>query len=94
MRDLLSVEAHRAAAGFEPDPARLRAGWDFRFVADARRVEETVQLYRELGFEVTADPVHGRQIADACVTCQLVTALQFQAVYTRKTGDAKSEIPG
>jgi hypothetical protein len=81
---LVAQEAHRAAAGFQPDPALLAEGWAFRFVADARRAEEMVALYRDVGFEVTAVPVHGRQIAEACTACRLVTALGFQAVYTRR----------
>lgn len=84
LRELIALEAHRAAAGFEPDPALLAEGWQFRFVADSLRAEESAQLYREVGFEVRSEMVRGRQIADACTSCQLVVALRFQALYTRE----------
>jgi hypothetical protein len=86
LQALVAQEAHRAAAGFQPDPALLADGWEFRFVADGRRAEEMAALYREVGFDVTAVAVHGAQIAEACTACRLVTALQFQAVYTRRGG--------
>lgn len=80
---LIALEAHRAGVGFRPDPARLAEGWEYRFVADARRAEESIALYRELGFEVTADPV-GAPISAACADCALAAALGFRALYTRR----------
>lgn len=65
------------------DPARIAAGWTRRFVVDASRCEEMVRLYRDLGYEVVADPVRPEDIADECDDCQLVAALQFRLIYTR-----------
>jgi hypothetical protein len=86
LRPLLEVEAHRAGIHVEPDPARLAAGWQFRFVADAARVEAATALYRELGFEVCTDPIAGSAIAPACAECRLTALFQFRAIYTRRPG--------
>lgn len=81
---LLRVEAHRAGIQIEPDPARVAAGWQFRFVADAPRVEAALALYEELGFETCADPIPPAAIAPACGECRLVALLKFRAIYTRR----------
>ena len=80
---LVALEARRASVGFRPDAARLAAGWEYRFVADGGRAEESVTLYRELGFEASADPV-GAAVSPECQDCQLVAALSFRAIYTRR----------
>lgn len=83
---LIAVESHKAEVGFEPDPARLADGWEYRFVADGARAEESAALYRELGFEVCADPV-GAAASPACADCRLVALLHFRAIYTRRPSD-------
>lgn len=65
-----------------PDPARLAGGWTPRFVAGPDRVEEVVQLYRELDLEVAADPVAPERLQDQCRDCR-VALLRFRYVYTR-----------
>jgi len=65
---------------------RVAAGWEFRFVAEGKRAEEMIELYRELGFEVAADPVGGEVVGegrDDCVACQELAADRFTAIYTR-----------
>lgn len=66
------------------DPARVAAGWVFRFVADRARAEEAVRLYQELGFEVAADPVAPGNLAQDCEGCPVVDALGFRMIYTRR----------
>jgi hypothetical protein len=65
------------------DPERLAAGWERRFVADARRAEEAMELYRQLGYEVCADPVTAGDLAPGCDACELATLLRFATIYTR-----------
>jgi hypothetical protein len=69
--------------GTRPDPKRLAEGWEHRFVATGERVEEMVALYRELGFEVVADPVHREGMDDGCLTC-FSGGLEYRAIYTRR----------
>ncbi|UCC73639.1 MAG: hypothetical protein JSV86_03485 [Gemmatimonadota bacterium] len=68
----------------EGDPARLADGWERRFIADARRAEEAIELYSRLGYEVCADPVRPDELGEECDDCQLLAALQFKMIYTRK----------
>jgi hypothetical protein len=83
---LLRAEAHRWAmeAAAAPDPVRLAAGWERRFIAAGSRVDETLDLYRELGYEVVADPVLPSDLAGECSDCAVVAALSFRMIYTRR----------
>jgi hypothetical protein len=67
-----------------PDPTRLAAGWEFRFVADARRAEEAVELYDRLGFEAEAVQVESEVLDEDCADCQIVMLLKYKAIYTRR----------
>jgi len=69
---------------FLPDPDRLAAGWERRFVVEARRAEEFVRLYESLGFEVCADAVRRDQIRGDCDDCRLALLLDYRAIYTRR----------
>ena len=83
---IVEVEARRVAdeAQIEPDPARVADGWTRRFVTDAKRADEAVELYRELGYEACADPVKQENVKGDCEECKLLMLLQFKVVYTRK----------
>jgi hypothetical protein len=83
---LMRIEAHRALAQnqFKPDPKRIADGWERRFVTDAARAEEAMALYRELSYEVCADPVRVEELGNECDACRLVAVLRFQTIYTRR----------
>ena len=68
----------------QADPELVSEGWERRFVADARRAEETMELYEQLGFEVRAEPAQAEELGDDCDDCQLLLLLQFKTIYTRK----------
>lgn len=69
---------------FAPDPERLAQGWERRFVTDGERARQMIQLYKELGYEVVADPITPESMADECADCALLAALKFQTIYTRR----------
>ena len=69
--------------GTRPDPKRLAEGWEHRFVATGERVEEMVALYRELGFEVAADPVRSEDPQGGCDVCFSGT-VEYRLIYTRR----------
>ena len=73
-------------AQLRPDPARLADGWERRFIADAARAAEAVELYERLGFEAVADPLRTNEMGEQCDACQLVALLRFRTVYTRRGG--------
>lgn len=83
---LAAEEEHRtlSAAALAPDPARLAAGWQRRFIAEGPRLAEAMGLYRELGFEVAADPLSGLELPADCTDCQLAALLAFKTLYTRR----------
>jgi hypothetical protein len=63
----------------------LAAGWERRFIYDEPRLSEAVELYRELGFEVTLLPVapdDGR-----CTECMLQEPDRYRVIYTRARKD-------
>jgi len=84
---VVSGEASRAftESQLQPDPALVAAGWERRFVTDAKRAREALDLYAALGFEVLAEPLRPADAGEGCDECFLLTALQFQTIYTRKS---------
>lgn len=83
---IVEGEARRvlSEAQLRPDPARLAGGWERRFVADAARAAEAVELYEALGFEAVADPLGTGELGEQCDGCRLVALLRFRTVYTRR----------
>jgi hypothetical protein len=73
-----------AAERIRPDPARLAAGWELRFVIEKGRAADLVLLYVKSGFEVAQDPVSPELLEDECVDCRLVAQLEYVAIYTRR----------
>ncbi len=89
-RPLASIvrgEAIRADAEerIQPDPARIAAGWERRFVIERARVADFVKLYEESGFEVAVDPIAPELLEDECADCALVARLDYVQVYVRRT---------
>jgi hypothetical protein len=83
---LVEQEARRflSEAQLQGDPARIAEDWERRFIADAQRAQEAMELYSELGYEVCADPVRPEEMGEECEDCQLLAALRFKIIYTRK----------
>ncbi len=70
---LVQGEGHRVLSETQlaPDPARIAAGWERRFIADSQRAAEAKALYEELGFEVACDPVRPETFGEDCDDCLL-----------------------
>jgi hypothetical protein len=86
-------EALRAEAEsrIRPDPARVAAGWERRFVMEKSRVADLVALYRSSGFEVAVDAVAPELLDDDCGDCRLVFQLEYVSVYTRRADSARGD---
>lgn len=84
---LVEREARRVLTDtqLQPDPVRVADGWERRFITDAARAKEMMELYRELGYEVCADPVKTEELIDDCQGCRVVIESQFMTIYTRET---------
>jgi hypothetical protein len=66
-------------------------GWQRRFITDADRADEAIELYLELGFEVQAEPVLAIELGGKCDDCALVATCQFKTIYTRAKNRADSD---
>lgn len=60
----------------------LAEGWTRRFVGGPPRLQEMVELYESLGYEVWLEPQELDEFRDECEDCQLALML-FRVVYTR-----------
>ena len=59
------------------------AGWQLRFEADAARADELVDLYRDLGYEVTTRKIAPQEIGPECAGCAIIVCKRYVALYTR-----------
>jgi hypothetical protein len=86
---IVEQEARRALTEeqLKPNPQLMAAGWERRYIADARQAQEASELYTELGFEVHTEPVRAEELGDDCEDCRLLVLLQFQTIYTRRKRD-------
>ena len=66
-----------------PDPQLSAEGWERRFIADAQRAQDAIEMYAEMGHEVRLEPVNATGLSEACSGC-LEAFAQFRVVYTRK----------
>ena len=71
-------------AQLAPNPNLVAAGWERRFIGDARQVKDATELYTALGFEVLTEPVESDRFDDDCGDCQLLAMLKFQTIYIRR----------
>lgn len=76
----------RWEAQIRPNPQRVAAGWERRFLADPARAREAAEIYAAMGFEVALDPVRPEDLEEGCTDCALVTAAGFRMIYTRRRG--------
>lgn len=90
LASLVRAEALRdeAAGRIRPDPARIAAGWERRFVIEKGRAADLTRLYAQAGFEVVQDPVPPELLDDECVDCRLIVQLEYVSLYTRRPGSA------
>jgi hypothetical protein len=64
-------------------------GWEPRFSASGSRLEEAIENYRNLGFEVKTIPVK-ELIADGCKICFDDESDQSAMIFTRKSHDLEN----
>lgn len=66
-----------------PNPQLIAAGWERRFIADAKRAQDAIEMYAEMGHDVRLEPVNVTGLSEACSGC-LEAFAHFSVVYTRK----------
>ncbi|MCP3918706.1 MAG: hypothetical protein GY711_24435 [bacterium] len=73
-----------SSTGVEPDPELLAEGWVRRNLATPEQVDEVVELYSSLGFEVKAQSLSPTDFEAGCTSCALSACTSYVLVYTRK----------
>jgi len=66
------------------------AGWQRRFEAEANRAGELVDLYSDLGYEVTTSKIAPQEIGPECAGCAIVACQRYVALYTRRPEEGAS----
>ena len=74
-----------------PDPKLTAEGWKRRFMTNVGRLNEYIELYTSLGFDVRAEPVRSDEVDPECNDCRLILYQQIVTLYTRKQSDNQSE---
>lgn len=61
------------------------SGWIRRNVLDNKRVEETVEMYESIGFEVQVKDFNSGLLPEKdCKTCFMDNPKNYKIIYTRK----------
>lgn len=76
------------------DPALLAEGWVRRHVVGPDRVEESMELYRSLGFEVKAVTLTPADFGPSCQSCAAEICGSYVLIYTRKADHPPGESRG
>lgn len=80
---MATTDAKRSHDDLRASPADLlTAGWERASVTDDRRLEELIETYEEIGFEVKLLPV---PLDDAaCTECMRQDPDRFRVIYIRR----------
>ena len=75
----------------------LAEGWERRFVATGPRLQEAVELYEEIGFDVLLEPLPTEEELkgagceeNGCTACFDVDRERYKIIYTRARADKES----
>ncbi|MHB8244977.1 MAG: hypothetical protein ACYDGN_06410 [Acidimicrobiales bacterium] len=71
-------------AGNQPDADPESSCWERRFEADVTRLEELIELYTSLGYEVRTEDLVPAAFAPECEGCALGACRSYVALYTRR----------
>ena len=65
------------------DEKLAREGWTKKFTCDTSRVEEFVEMYESIGFEVRLEPVSDDDPDLSCQVCFAGNRDAYKTIYTR-----------
>ena len=76
-----------------PTPAEMKAklayleeqGWQKQFTTDGSRLDEMVEFYRELGFEVLLESVCDERPLPECASCFETLCDKYKTIFIRKS---------
>jgi hypothetical protein len=85
----LEREMNGGRIGLQPrtksEAELIAEGWTRRFVGGPPRLQEMVELYQALGYEVWLEPQEADEFRDECEDCTLALML-FRVIYTKPRG--------
>jgi len=58
-------------------------GWSKRFTSEGKRLQEAVEMYESIGFEVHLEPVIAGETEEECDLCFQTEAKTYYTIYTR-----------
>jgi hypothetical protein len=68
------------------DERYAQEGWTKKFTCDADRVDEFVEMYESIGFEVRVEPVSPDDPDLTCQACFVGNREEYKTIYTRRIG--------
>ena len=75
----------------EDNSPRESEGWERRYIAHGARIDEAIELYSSLGYEVMAEPLIPGDLDSCCRDCALLATCEFKIIYTRRRDAAKDD---
>lgn len=84
MTEPLPILPIRPTAHPESSDDLKRAGWTRRHLVEQSRAQESIELYTEMGFEVTTRSPTPSDFGADCKDCALNACGTWVVVYTRK----------
>ncbi len=73
----------------EADPRLVAEGWVRRHLADPARAEESIELYKSMGYEVRAQKLSPADFGPGCSGCAPVVGRTCVLIYTRMKENAR-----
>jgi len=71
------------------DPQLVAEGWVRRHLADPSRAEESIELYKSMGYEVRAQKLTPQDFGPGCSGCAPVVGKTCVLIYTRTKEHAR-----
>lgn len=84
MRLAMSSRRDRARGDGDSEEVLESSGWERRFEADVSRLDELVELYSSLGYEVRTRELLPAAFAPECRDCAVIACNRYVEVYTRR----------
>ena len=66
----------------------IRDGWEKQSTHDEPRLSDTVEAYKEIGFEVHLEPFNPDD-EPGCVACMKISPEKYKTIYTKKLYESK-----
>jgi hypothetical protein len=80
----LDATSNEVGLSAPADAELIAQGWARRHFIDPNRVQESIELYESMGFEVHTRKPHASEFGTQCRLCASTSCGSFVLIYTRK----------